>query len=57
MCAINPKRQRHFTLSVYTSVTMTVEEWDELVQSKLFEVEQQLNADMRLRWHVKDRGE
>jgi len=57
MCAINPKRQRHFTVSVYTSATLTDEQWDEMVADKLLHVEIWLNEDMMLRWHIKDRHE
>jgi len=54
MCAINPKRQRHFILSVYTSLEMTEAEWAVLVMGKVLEVENDLNKDARLRWHVKE---
>ena len=59
MCAINPKHQRHFTLSVYTSLDMTQEQFDELVRTHACVMEMELNSDMRLRWHIKedDNGE
>jgi len=54
MCAINPKRERHFTLSVYTTMDMTDEQFDHLVATKAVIAEAELNQDMRLRWHVKE---
>jgi hypothetical protein len=54
MCAINPKQQRHFTLSVYTSIVMSEEEFLDLVCRKTLAVELALNEDFRLRWHVAD---
>jgi hypothetical protein len=54
MCAINPKRQRHFKLSVYTSLEMTQEEFDNLVRTKVVAAEMGMNQDMRLRWHVEE---
>ena len=56
MCAINPKRQRHFTLSVYTAADMIDSEWEMLITAKLFDMELRLNSDMRLRWHIQDRS-
>jgi len=55
MCAINPKRERHFILSVYTTVEMTKEQFDHLAAEKAVIMEAELNQDMRLRWHVKDK--
>lgn len=59
MCAINPKRQRTFTLTVYTAHDMTEEHWQELTIHKALNVEQLLNADGRARWHLteKEAGE
>ena len=57
MCAINPKRQQHYTISIYTSLNMTQEEFDELVAQKLIAVENLLNTDSRLRWHIKYQDE
>ena len=54
MCAINPKREKHFTISVYTALDMTEEEFNYLVLNMLMGTEMALNADMRLRWHIKD---
>jgi hypothetical protein len=54
MCAISPKHQKHFTLSVYTSLNMTEEEFLELIYAKVMLSEIELNADARLRWHVKE---
>jgi len=54
MCAINPKHEKHFTISVYTSLDMTEEEFNNMVRVKLVGAETALNSDMRLRWHVKD---
>jgi hypothetical protein len=52
MCAIYPKHEKHFTLSVFTSLDMSEESFRELVCEKVVKIEMQLNADMRLRWHV-----
>ena len=52
MCAINPKRQAHFKLSVYTAHEMTDEAWEDLTTSALIEAELKLNESGRLRWHV-----
>jgi len=54
MCAINPKYQKHFRLSVYTShaIDMTEGEFLNLTLDKLLHMEQNLNEDMRLRWHI-----
>ena len=52
MCAINPKNSLMFTLKVYSSINMAKDEFESLVMEKLLRVEQELNADMRLRWHV-----
>ena len=54
MCAINPKRQAHFTVSIYTSLDMDESEFMNLVGNKLVELEAELNRDMRLRWHVSE---
>jgi len=54
MCAINPKHERHFTISVYTSLDMPEEEFNYLVSEMLVKTELALNMDMRLRWHVKE---
>ena len=54
MCAINTKRQRHFTISVYTTAELTDRQWDEAVADKLFNIEQWLNQDATLRWHIKE---
>jgi len=54
ICAINPKHEKHFTISVYTSLDMTEEEFNNMVRVKLVGAETALNSDMRLRWHVKD---
>ncbi len=52
MCSINPKFEKHFILSVYTSYG-TKEEFEKLVKEKmenLLQMEIDLNKDMRLRW-------
>jgi len=54
MCAINPKHERHFTISVYTSLDMTEKDFIYLVSEMLVKTEMALNMDMRLRWHVKE---
>ena len=54
MCAINPKHEKHFTISAYTSLDMTEEEFNHLVSFMLVRTEMALNEDMRLRWHVKE---
>jgi len=54
MCAINPKHQHHYKLSVYTSHDMSEEDFATLVIGKVVELEMKLNEDMRLRWHVED---
>jgi hypothetical protein len=54
MCAINPKRQRHFKLSVYTSADMTEEEFEDLVRTRALATEILLNGDGRLRWHLSE---
>ena len=54
MCAINPKREKHFTISVYTSLNIPEEEFNHLVAEMLVKTEMALNMDMRLRWHVKE---
>ena len=55
MCAINPKQEAHFTISVYTSLDMDKDEFMNLVGNRLVEMEAELNRDMRLRWHVKEK--
>jgi hypothetical protein len=57
MCALNPKHEQHFVISVYTSAEMGDEEFKLLVAQKMIQVEAQLNQDMRLRWHVKETEE
>lgn len=52
MCAINPKRQMTFVLSVYTAHEMTDEQWDEAVMKRVLDAEIKLNEDGLLRWHV-----
>jgi hypothetical protein len=54
MCAINPKQQHHFTLSVYTSVDMEHDEFMTRIAEKVMEAEQMLNQDMRLRWRIEE---
>ena len=54
MCAINPRYQRHLTISVYTTHDMTEAEFVEMVYSKLFRIEVECNKDARLRWHLKE---
>lgn len=54
MRAINPA---HFTLSVYTSQRIGDERFQEMVLAKLAELEQALNVDGRLRWHVSDNAD
>lgn len=55
MCAINPKHQHHFTLSVYTSDgNISEENFKAFVCHKVLEMEVTLNEDTRLRWHVKE---
>lgn len=55
MCAINPKRQKHLTLSVYTTADLSEEEFTQLVAEKALTMEVKLNEDMRLRWHITER--
>lgn len=59
MCAINPKRQMHFTLSVYTSIEMTEARFASLVAEAALTAEIQLNgeAGTLLRWHINEIGE
>jgi len=57
MCALNPKHEGYFVISVYTSVEMGDKEFKLLVTQKMIEIEAQLNQDMRLRWHVKETEE
>jgi len=54
MCAINPKHQMHFTISVYTSIDLGQAVFESIVAAKLIETEAHLNDDMRLRWHISD---
>lgn len=55
MCAINPKREQHFTLSAYTSIDMTQGQFIEIILEKVLEMESKLNEDARLRWHIKEK--
>ena len=55
MCAINPKHQKHFSLSVYTSVDMGDARFENEVARKLLGLEIMLNRDMEFRWHIKER--
>jgi hypothetical protein len=52
MCAINPKHQKHFRISVYTSEDITEEAFRLRVLNKVLATEMALNADARLRWHI-----
>jgi hypothetical protein len=53
MCAINPKHEHHFVLSVYTSHGMTTEEFNQMVAESALNLEMKLNENGRLRWHIK----
>lgn len=52
MCAINPKHERHFTLSVYTSLNMPETDFVKLVLDAAIAMEMEWNKDARLRWHI-----
>lgn len=53
MCEINPKHAAFFRLEAFTSnPEMTREQFDQAVAERLFAVEQQLNADGALRFHI-----
>ena len=52
MCAINPKREMHFKISVYTSLEFQQQLFEDMVRDKIMQAEMDLNKDMRLRWHV-----
>lgn len=53
MCAINPIRQKHFKLSVYTSDrNISKEDFDNLVTEIVLRLEMKLNERGNLRWHV-----
>lgn len=52
MCAINPKRQLTFTLTAYTSHDLDEATWLALVMERALNVEQLLNLDGRVRWHL-----
>jgi hypothetical protein len=52
MCAINPKHQKRFLLTVYTAHKMDDLEFLNLVLAKALDAEIALNADGRLRWHL-----
>lgn len=55
MCAINPTHKKRFILDVFTFAPQTTrQEFEQLVMEKTLIVEQLLNGDMRLRWHVKE---
>jgi hypothetical protein len=53
MCAINPKFQRHFKLSFYTSHGEE-EQFDSNVTERLLLLEQEFNKDGRIRVHVNE---
>jgi hypothetical protein len=55
MCALNPKRQMHFTLSVYTSIDMIEEEFRSLVLNEATVTEIILNKSNKLRWHINEK--
>jgi hypothetical protein len=58
MCELNPAHTKIFRLEAYTSRRdMTEEEFVKLVCEKLIEVEQQLNADFRFRFHIHETEE
>lgn len=52
MCAINPKREMHLTLSVYTGHEMSKNEFETLAIAAALNTEIKLNEDARLRWHL-----
>ena len=57
MCAINPKHQKHFTISVYTSQNIPEWEFNGMVTDELIDIEIRLNKDAKLRWHVKEKAD
>lgn len=53
MCQINPKHEAHFVLQAFTSdPEMTKEDFTKAVMTRVFEAEQQLNADGKFRFHI-----
>lgn len=55
MCAINPKFQKHFRLSVYTSnPKVTEKEFQEAVLFVVTSMERRLNKSGLMRWHVNE---
>jgi hypothetical protein len=53
MCEINPKHAAYFRLEAFTSnPDMTAEQFTHQVMERLLQVEQQLNADGRFRFHI-----
>lgn len=54
MCAINPKHTHTLVLKVYTSQDLGEAKFLELVRNRALEVEQFLNSDARLRWHLSE---
>ena len=56
MCAINPKRQHQFLLTVYTSHDMDEETFLSRIRDLVLETEQRLNLPGHLRWHITEYG-
>jgi hypothetical protein len=54
MCAINPRRERHFTVSFYTSHILRDTTWDQLTFQAMLQLEIKLNTDGRIRVHVSE---
>lgn len=52
MCEINPKHSAFFRLEAFTSHDMSEGEFVNEVAKRLFNVEQQLNADGHFRFHI-----
>lgn len=53
MCEINPKHAAYFRLEAFTSdPNMSTEEFTRGVMARLLQVEMQLNADGRFRFHI-----
>lgn len=53
MCEIKAKHKAFFWLEAFTShPTMTKEEFEREVNTKLLEIEMKLNEDMRFRFHI-----
>jgi hypothetical protein len=53
MCEINPKHSAFFKLEAFTSdPDMSEKEFTNEVMQRLFNAEQQLNADGRFRFHI-----